>query len=51
MSILAALNSVHFWHRADDKFSAATVADTHCAIVLEGIVQRDALRAYHSLPR
>jgi TetR/AcrR family transcriptional regulator, cholesterol catabolism regulator len=51
MSILAALNSVHFWYRADGEFSAATVADTYCAIVLEGIVQRDALRAYRSLPR
>jgi TetR/AcrR family transcriptional regulator, cholesterol catabolism regulator len=54
MSILAALNSVHFWYRADGEFSAATVADAYCSMVLEGIVQRadrDALRAYNSLPR
>ena len=44
MSMLAALNSVHSWYRADGEFSAATVADAYCSMVLEGIVQRDQQR-------
>jgi TetR/AcrR family transcriptional regulator, cholesterol catabolism regulator len=41
MSILSALNSVHTWYRADGEFSAATVADTFCSVVLDGVVMRD----------
>ena len=40
MSILSALNSVHTWYRADGEFSAATVADTFCSVVLDGVVMR-----------
>jgi AcrR family transcriptional regulator len=41
MSILSALNSVHIWYRTDGEFSAATVVDAYCSIVLDGIVMRD----------
>jgi TetR/AcrR family transcriptional regulator, cholesterol catabolism regulator len=41
MSILSALNSVHTWYRADGEFSAATVADAFCSVVLDGVVMRD----------
>lgn len=41
LSVLSALNSVHTWYRTDGEFSAATVADACCSVVLDGVVTRD----------
>lgn len=38
-SVLSALNSVHIWYRADGEFSADTVAEVYCSMVLDGIVR------------
>jgi TetR/AcrR family transcriptional regulator, cholesterol catabolism regulator len=39
LSMLSSLNSVHIWYRDGGKFSADTVADTYCSMVLQGIMR------------
>jgi AcrR family transcriptional regulator len=41
LSMLSALNSVHIWYRADGEFTAGTVADAYCMMVLDGIVKHE----------